>query len=93
MLEPTAFDPATYDGRTLIAFPGDPRSAAAAAYLASTARPTGAGYLTWLSAHGYPKPRLRLVAMGAASVLPPSLDHDHGHRHGWLPHAPLVVVG
>ncbi|MEA3020861.1 MAG: hypothetical protein QOI47_2385, partial [Actinomycetota bacterium] len=73
----------------LVAFPGDPHSAAALSYLASTGDPTGTGYLTWLSTHGLAKPRLRLVAVGAGQIFP---GHDHRHSYGWLAHAPLVPV-
>jgi hypothetical protein len=90
VLDPASFDPTTYDGATPVAFPGDPSSAAARAYLASTARPTGAGYLAWLGANGYPKPGLRLVVAGPGAIVP---GHDHTHRVGWLARLPLVVIG
>jgi hypothetical protein len=89
VLDPASFDPSTYDGVTPVAFPGDPSSAAARAYLASTARPTGAGYLAWLSANGYPKPGLRLVVAGPGDIVP---GHAHHDRQGWLPRLPLVVI-
>ena len=73
----------------LVAFPGDPHSRAAFAYLRTTASPTGVGYLAWLAAHELPKPALRLVAIGAGAILP---GHEHGPRLDWLTSASLVPI-
>ena len=73
----------------LVAFPGDPHSRAAFAYLRTTASPTGAGYLAWLAANGLPRPSLRLVAVGAGPILP---GHEHRARLDWPTSASLVPI-
>ena len=73
----------------LVAFPGDPHSRAAFAYLRTTATPTGAGYLAWLADHALPTPALRLVAVGAGAILP---GHEHVPRLDWLTSASLVPI-
>jgi hypothetical protein len=78
------------DISVLVAFPGDPHSSAAEQYLRTTLSPTGSGYLAWLAANGYPRPALRLVAVGAGPILP-GHDHDHVPR-GWLTQRPLIAL-
>jgi hypothetical protein len=92
LVSPEQISRAVLDDTTvahLVAFPGDPHSRAAFAYLRSTASPTGAGYLAWLAARGFPKPALRLVAVGAGAILP---GHDHRPRVDWLTSASLVRI-